>query len=471
MRKVRNAFIGAATVTAAATALAAGIPAAQAQDGPEAVGPKNVIVMISDGWGYHHIAATDYYRHGRAASQVYERFAVRSSMSTYLAGGSYDPNATWSPFAHAASGATDSAAAATAMATGVKTYDGALGVDTDRKPLTNAFQQAERAGRATGVVTSVQLSHATPAGFVAHNTTRNDYSGIAREMIYNSATDVIMGAGSPCHDDKGQPNGCTGKTQYVGGDATWADLTDTDGALGTDADGDGDKDPWKLLRTREDFQSLTYGTAPSRVLGVAPIAQTLQQKRPCARTAVNPITGVRGCAETPGETPGITSVPALMEMSAAALNVLDEDPDGFGLLIEGGAVDWASHDNSLGRLIEEQSEFNRAVEMVVAWINRHGGWEDNLLVVTGDHECGYLTGPNSGSGKNPQWTEVVNKGQGNLPLAEFHSGEHTNSLVPFYAQGTGSELLSAAADQNDPVRGPYLDNTELGRALHRMLGS
>jgi alkaline phosphatase len=464
VNRSRAFLAGVAAVGTAATTLAAA-PGATAHQLRRAHGPKNVIVMISDGWGYNHVAATDHYQYGRTGTQIYEHFGLRTAMSTYSVEGSYSSRAAWSSFARTASGATDSAAASTAMSTGVKTLDGAIGKDQRGKDLVHAFQVAEKAGRSTGVVTSVQFSHATPAGFVAHNTTRNDYSGIAREMIYDSAADVIMGAGSPCHDADGQSNGCTGSTKYVGGNSTWADLTDADGALGADANGDGRKDPWTLIQSRRAFQQMARGSTPRRVVGVAQVDKTLQQGRICTATATNPFTGVTGCSEPPYKTNDNASVPTLSEMSAAALNVLDQDRDGFGLMVEGGAVDWAAHANSLGRLIEEQAAFNRAVRTVVQWIGGHGGWKDNLLIVTGDHECGYLTGP----GSDPTWTTVVGKGRGRLPLAEFHSSGHTNSLIPFYAQGAGTERLFAAADQYDSVRGRYLDNAELGKALKRLL--
>ncbi|NNJ61891.1 MAG: alkaline phosphatase [Dactylosporangium sp.] len=422
--------------------------------------------MISDGWGYNHIAATDYYQYGRTGRQVYERFPVRTGMSTYLDGGSYDPSAAWVSFDYVKSGATDSAAASTTMSTGVKTYSGAIGVDPAGADLVHAFQKAEETGRSTGVVTSVQLSHATPAGFVAHNVTRNDYPGIANEMIYDSATDVIMGGGHPCYDANGVPNGCTNTTKYVGGDATWADLTDVDGALGADANGDGSQDPWTLVQARDEFRSLARGKTPQRVIGVPQVYQTLQQSRRCDATEVNPLTGVNACIDAPYRVPVTTSVPTLAEMSKAALNVLDNDRDGFALMIEGGAVDWASHNNAVGRTIEEQADFNRAVTAVVAWINRNGGWRDNLLVVTGDHECGYLTGPSS----DPTWTSVVSQGRAAVPLAEFHSTGHTNSLIPLFAKGSGSSLLSRAATEHDPERGRYLDNADLGGVLNQILG-
>lgn len=450
--------VGLVTVAAAA-------PPAQAKQRTQ--GPKNVIVMISDGQGYNTVATADHYQYGRTGSQVYERFPVRVGMSTYLAGGSYDPAATWASFDHTQTGATDSAAAATAMSTGAKTYRGAIGVDSAADPLVHAFQRAEGTGRSTGVVTSVEFSHATPAGFVAHNASRNDYAGIAKEMIYDSATDVIIGAGHPCYDANGAANGCTGSTKYVGGDETWADLTDADGALGADADGNGTADRWTLVQTRAQFRALAHGRTPNRVIGIPQVPKTFQQGRDCTTVETNSITGMRACVDAPYTVSMNRNVPTLSEASAAALNVLDDNRKGFALMIEGGAVDWAAHNNAEGRLIEEQLDFNRAVNTVVRWITRHGGWKDTLLVVTADHETGYLTGP----GSDPTWTPIVGQGRGRMPLVEFHSGNHTNSLVPFYAKGAGSALLARAADGRDPVRGRYLDNAELGGVLTRVLSA
>ncbi len=101
-------------------------------------------------------------------------------------------------------------------------------------------------------------------------------------------------------------------------------------------------------------------------------------------------------------------------MTKGALNVLDNDPDGFFLMVEGGAVDWANHANQLGRLIEEQNDFNNAVDEAIVWIKANGGFEKNLLIVTGDHECGYLTGAKD------SFSDVTNNGKGSLPGAYFN---------------------------------------------------
>ncbi|MFZ5974537.1 MAG: alkaline phosphatase [Bacillota bacterium] len=415
---------------------------------------KNVIVMISDGCGYNQIKATDYYQYGKTGKQVYEKFPVKAAMSTYSVG-SYDPALAWESFDYVRTGATDSAAAATAMSTGEKTYDAAIGVDLNGQPLKHVAEKFEKQGKATGIVTSVQLSHATPAGFVAHNASRNNYSEIANEMIKSSATDVIMGAGNPWYNDNGvkKASTTTSDYKYVGGKTTWIGLTE--GTLPVaDADGDGKSDPWTLIQTKAQFQKMATGKTPKRVIGVAQAYTTLQQARSGDTNA------------DPYDVPLNKNVPTLSDMSKAALNVLGNDKDGFFLMIEGGAIDWASHANQTGRLLEEEIDFNKAVQAVCNWVEKNSNWNETLLIITGDHETGYLTGP----GSNPEWEPVVNNGKGNVPGVQWNSGDHTNSLVPLFAKGAQANKLLNYADMIDPVRGAYLDNTEIAKMISKAIG-
>jgi alkaline phosphatase len=343
------------------------------------------------------------------------------------------------------------------MSTGYKTYGGAIGVDVEEEDLTHAMEVAEEQGKSTGVVTSVEFSHATPAGFVAHNVSRNNYAEIANEMIYDSALEVIMGAGAPDYDNSGNSTSPAGREKYVGGAATFADLTDDFMATGADADGDGldDDDDWRVIRSREEFRAMASGDTPARVIGLPFVYQTLQYNRggdSYADPYVEPLT---------------ETVPTLEEMTKAALNVLDNDEDGFVLMIEAGAVDWAGHGNKSGRLIEEQIDFNKSVEAVCAWVKANSNWGETLLVVTGDHETGYLTGPIS----DPNWEPLVNNGAGNLPGMEWHSGGHTNQLIPFFAKGTAASMFKESIEGDDPVRGPYLDNTAIGKVIIDILSN
>jgi alkaline phosphatase len=418
--------------------------------------PKNVIVMISDGCGYYHVDAASLYQYGQTGTQPYEDFPVVCAMSTYMIAGSYEPNLAWEYFNYVKQGYTDSAAAATAMSTGVKTYSSAIGVDLDKNPLVHILERCEQLGMATGVVTTVPISHATPAGFVAHNVSRNNYEQIAQEMIYRSGCEVIMGCGHPWYDDDGQLRAAPETFKYVGGETTWNELIA--GAAGGDADGDGIDDPWTFIQSLQQFQDLESGATPKRVIGVAQVYQTLQQRR-----SGDPFAKAYDVAL-------IKTVPTLKEITRAALNVLDDDPDGLFLMIEGGAVDWASHDNQSGRLIEEQIDFNLAVEAVIDWVHKNSNWGESLLIMTADHECGYLTGPDSGTTpEGPVWNPLTGNGVGEMPGMQWNSGSHTNSLVPFYAKGRGAKLFKKAAVNTDPVRGPYIDNTDIGKILFGLL--
>lgn len=198
---------------------------------------KNVILMIADGCGYNHILAADYYQYGKAGSQRYEQFPVAFGVSTYPGSMSskpldkgasptcgYDPARASTVWDYVKLEPTDSAAAGTALACGVKTYNKAICKDLYGEDLKTIAEQFKEDGRAAGVVTNVPWSHATPACFVAHNITRDNYADIANEMV-NSSMDVIMGAGHPYYTDDGvattSPNVAKNQGKWIPG-ATWA---------------------------------------------------------------------------------------------------------------------------------------------------------------------------------------------------------------------------------------------------------
>lgn len=421
--------------------------------------PRNIILMISDGCGFNHVDAASYYEHGRTGVQVYEHFPVRLAMSTQPAGrAAYDPVCFWDYGDCIERHPTDSAAAITAMTTGRRAPNGALCTDYLDRPLVPLVTRMETGGRATGSVSTVMFAHATPAGVAVSNPDRDQYEEISRQLLLDSGLDVLMGAGHPFFDRQGQPTEKT-RFKYVGDQTVWEDLQN--GVCGGDADGDGQADPWTLIETRADFQALLTGPTPRRVLGVAQVRETFQEER-SGDTQADPFV-----------VPLNPNVPTLVELALGALNVLDEHHCGFFLMIEGGAVDWAGHENQTGRMIEEQLDFNRAVEAVVGWVDFHGGWSENLVIVTADHETGYLTGPDRTDGKSPPCLfhlPLVGQGQGQVPAVSWRSDEHTNALVPFYAKGVGCDQLVEAVRGTDPVWGPYINNTDLGRLLVDLAG-
>jgi alkaline phosphatase len=398
-------------------------------------GPKNVIIFIADGGGFNHFKASDYYECNQIPCQSYEDFPVRLAMSTYPYGGSYDSNLAWHSFNYVDSGCTDSAAAATAMATGVKTRNKTLGLDADNHPVLNLCEGAKQLGKAAGVITTVFFDDATPAGFCIHNGARGNLTQIADDMLSKSPVDCIMGAGHPFYDSDGrrvrEPD-----FKYIS-EQTWTNLVN--GSAG------GNANHWTLVQTRAEFQALATGPTPCRVFGLVQVYDTTQQKRSGDVSA------------EPYNVPFTQTVPTLAEMTSAALNVLDNDPNGFFVMIEGGAVDWAAHSNQSGRLIEEMNDFNKSIEAVVWWVNTKSNWNDTLVIITADHETGHLTGPD--------YNEIIGKGIGKLPVMEWHIGSHTNSLVPFFAKGAGAEQFRKTIDGNDPVRGPYIDNTDIANVI------
>ena len=115
--------------------------------------------MISDGCGYNQIDATSLYQFGKTGEQVYEKFPVKYAMSTYPAGGDgYDPDIAWKNFEYMLNKTTDSAASATAMATGVKTYNKYIAVDTTNNKLKTILERSEELGKSSGIITSVLFS-------------------------------------------------------------------------------------------------------------------------------------------------------------------------------------------------------------------------------------------------------------------------------------------------------------------------
>lgn len=406
-----------------------------------------MILMIADGGGYEHFRAVSRFLAGEDEGLVCHTFPVKFAVSTFSAKGmGYDPRAAETNANYVKLFPTDSAAAATAMATGCKTADRALGVDVEGRALSNAVEMAVAHGRAAGLVTTVPLSHATPAGFAAHCAERNSYAEIARDMITKSPLSVLMGGGHPDFDGDGASRQIR-NYDYVGGSELWERLQKK-GKMG-------DLGVWTILEDLSSFMALSTGAAPARVLGVAPVLRTLQQdRRPGRDWNGDGKTDAADVAVAPpfGD-PLVKSVPTLALMTEGALRVLNTSTNGFFLMIEGGAADWASHNNQAGRMIEELADFHAAIETVCRWVESHGGWDETLLIVTADHETGYLDVEHGPAEK------------GRMPVVKWGQKEHTNQLVPLFARGCYSDRLAPRVRGTDPRHGPYIDNTDIGRVL------
>jgi alkaline phosphatase len=443
--------------------------------------PKNIIIFIGDGMGYNHVDATSYYQFGELGKQVYEAFPVKMGMSTHMVGGQvYNVDSANTNFSFVLKKPTDSAASGTALATGTKTYKSGLSVDSNKVKLLTVLQRAEMLGKSTGVVSTVPFSNATPAAFVAHNSSRYEYQKIAEEMIMQSNVDVIIGGGHPYYNPDGSKinslvirklgdkeiydikegdiNAEAEEKQfkYVGGKEVWNLVLE--GKAGSDADNDGIDDPWTFIQSREEFKNLSQGETPKRLLGVYQCAQSTQVERNDSLDNGMPFSA-----------PLNDKIPTLTEMTLASINVLDNNPNGFVMMSEGGAIDWVAHSNILHRTIEEQIDFNNAIEAACNWVEENSSWDETLIIVTADHETGYLMGPGSNKENSGKIEPIINNGKGELPSVEWFSKHHTNSLVPFYANGFGSDKFLNAIKGKDSLYGNYIDNTDVGNVVSSLL--
>ena len=174
--------------------------------------------------------------------------------------------------------------------------------------------------------------------------------------------------------------------------------------------------------------------------------------------------------------PRLQTSPTLTEMSLAALNKLNADPDGLYLMIEGRAVDRAEHADNLGRTIEDYIEFNAAVQSVIDYVNSPGSkatFEDTLLIVTADHDH-LLFGP---EGETIPFQRVQEDRNGDgVPEYQWFGNGHSNQLVPPFATGAGADqelnlatrvdsVFDAAGNSIAGSGRSYTDQAELGKFL------
>jgi len=436
--------------------------------------PKNIIFFIGDGMGFNQVLATNFFEHGKAKAQPYEQegwtilahatypaMTHNTEMERHFSHG-YNPRLAWTDPENLRQGATDSGAGGTALSTGVKTYNNSIGIGINGDTLTHISQVAKKLGKSTGIVTSVQITHATPAGFAAHNADRRNYEEIAKYLFFNTQLDLILGAGHPDFNDDGQPS--ENNDRYVGGRNLWHQLAANEGKTTfevngksyqvRDANGDGNPSPWTVVQTREEIISLASGKTPQRILGVAQANSSLNYGRTKPEGESNPFS-----------TPFNQNVPTLEEFTRASLNILSQNPKGFFVMIEGGAIDWAGHDNDLVRTIEEQIDFNNSIKAAIEWVEKYSNWDETLIIVSSDHETGFLTGPTFPEDIS---SKVENQGKGNVPVHKFNSDSHTNMLVPFYARGRGQNLFELMAGEKDPVFGKYMQNVQIPQAIFLM---
>jgi alkaline phosphatase len=304
---------------------------------------------------------------------------------------------------------TDSAAAAAAWATGDKYNNGQLSWHSDTDLPKTILELAREKGKATGLVATSDITHATPAAFGAHVSARKSEGEIARQFIEETQVDVLLGGGFannssnspfPPEDLGALVAAATNEFNYV-----YADT----------------------------LAALESATGCEKILGLfRKGGKTIEMFR------VNPAV------------PYPVNEPTLPEMTDAALKVLSRDKEGFFLLVEGSQVDWRNHAHDIKGMIAETLAFEESVKVVIEWLDADPTrWNDTLLIVVPDHETGgfQINGPYGRLSK-----------AGDIVQAGWTSGSHTAVDTIVWSEGAGSQYLG----------GP-LDNTDLFRVMEAVL--
>ena len=326
-----------------------------------AAGPKNVIFLIGDGMGPEQVKAANYYNGG---SLSFELLPYQGLLRTYSADNSV----------------TDSAAAGTALATGYKANNGvisqAIPANADYpvfgSEMETLLERAKAEGKSTGLVTTTYMTHATPAAFGAHESSRDNTSSIAVDYLNQTRPNVLFGGGS---------NGMSSEAATLAG--------------------------YTVVTSRAAMQDLTTETM---------------------------VSGQFGSSHLPYEYDGnYSTLPHLSQMTTTALDILDNDPDGFFLMVEGGRIDHAGHDNHIQRNVWETIEFGNTVAETFSWAT---GRTDTLILVTADHETGGLS-------------VIADNGPESYPSVSWSTGGHTSADVPVYAWGVNADLISGVMDNTD----------------------
>jgi alkaline phosphatase len=316
---------------------------------------------------------------------------------------------------------TDSAAAATAFATGFKTYNGAIGVDSTGRTVRTLLEDARSAGKATGLVTTAQVTDATPAAYAAHVKDRGQQSEIARQYLESSKPNVILGGGEDFWYPAGTPGAYPDKPPKDPGEQSKGDrgnLVDRAKTLG-----------YKYVTTRAQLRA----TKGPKVLGLFANEEMFEQHPEGHGDLYDPV------------------VP-LPDMASKALKVLSRDRDGFFVLIEEEAIDEMAHSNNAGMVIKSGAVLDRTVKVAVDFARKHPG---TLIVVQGDHETGGLTignpdtGDESGGAASSEDGPFPVKGSKLQVFADWTTGGHTGADTPITASGPGSAGFDGVIDNTD----------------------
>ncbi|MDD2955828.1 MAG: alkaline phosphatase [Oscillospiraceae bacterium] len=373
-----TAFAGcSSTAPSAAPAPASSVSASTPAAAPEKIKtPKYVFLFIGDGMSYPQFqAASDYL--GAVAQdpsdEILKGGKTLSFMNFPVAGSAATFDST--------SFCPDSASTATSISTGHKTHSGTINMNESKTQSyeTIAEKLKKQLGFKIGIVSSVNLNHATPAAFYAHQASRNSYYEISEELV-DSGFEYFAGGGLK---------------QTTGADKDKTDSYEVAAAAG-----------YKVIKTQAEAEALTSADGKAIIIG-----ETLADSDSLSYD------NDRADAEW-----------SLRDYVKKGIEVLDNDA-GFFMMVEGGKIDWACHANDAGSTIADTIAMADAVDEAIAFYNQHP--DETLILVTGDHETGGLTIGYAGTDYDTFLTNLTNQKVSYAKFdADYVAGYKENS-TPF----------------------------------------
>ena len=279
---------------------------------------------------------------------------------------------------------TDSGSGGTSLATGYKTRYHAVGVDSTGRPLESLNVLAQKAGKANGIAVTCRLWDATPCDFVAHNLDRNKEQDLILDYL-NAPLDYVFGGGAKYFEHRDDGRNIFSELEKKG---------------------------YRVARTLDELWRCKSG----KIYAVPYPVDT-------------PVPAERG--------------DLLAKASLKGIDLLNQNKNGFFMMIEGSQLDDYGHFNQLDMLMQETLDFDQTIGAMMKWAAADG---QTLVVVTADHQTG---GPTVLGGDYHTGTVQVN----------FSTRDHSGTMVPVYAFGPGSENFTG-----------FMDNTEIFWKIKRLLG-
>lgn len=317
---------------------------------------RNVILMIGDGMGPQEVGLLTLYARYAPHSTYADRVAAIERLYNAGVVGLVRPEPNGMLV-------VDSAAAATQLASGQLAGSEMIGVDFQGNPTKTVVEVARQLGKSTGLVTDTRVTHATPAGFAAHQPHRSMENEIAVDEL-SDRVDVMLGGGLrhwiPKSANDSSSTAYAAVLQMTGGQFPFSSKRTDERNLLVEARSD-----YQLAFDRHSLDRITGG----RVLGL--FADSEMDDALLERSKLP-----SGASRTQ---------PTLVEMTTKTLELLDKNPNGFFVMIEGGQIDWAGHNNDAGTMLHELLRFDAAIDVAMKWAEKRG---DTLVLVTADHETG-----------------------------------------------------------------------------------